>query len=214
MEREIQDATFRASYHYKETDETGRPGKTIETEREVSMRGFKQQKHRFVRMAVSGRELTEPEMRGELLEWRVQELMLKKTRMPFMPALRGSYRYALLGEENWEGTPVWRLGFEPNRRGEGYLQGAALVRREDGNVVRLEFRPASVPFMVSAMGIVLDYAETGSYWLPFRFQMSVDVRLDLLVAVIRRHISVDEEYSDYRFNRGLGDGFFELEQRP
>jgi hypothetical protein len=204
----INDLQFRADYSYAELNPSGDTAKTVETTRRVYMKGFNRQRHEFQTMRVNGRELTAGEMQRELIPWRVQEAMMKRTRMPFATEEQQRYRYRLEGEETLGGVPVWHVGFEPRRRTLGSLQGSALISCADSNVLQLRFLPAVVPPGIEQMSIVLDYAETQGFQVPARFDLDAEVRVAIIATLFHKRIRIQEQYADYQFNSGLGDDFF------
>ena len=209
MEREIADVIFDAKYYYLETDTRGEVKKSNITLRRVYMKGFEKQKHEFLAMRVNNRELSPEEMAQSQSEWRRQETMIKKTKMPFLPRLRKDYEYFMAGEDTSKNLKVWKIGFRPKRRREGYVRGFACVSEQDSNVVRLQFVPVRLPFVLKNFQIIIDYARQDGYWLPAKFSMETDVQVKIILTFYQRHISIKEEYSNYRFNNGLNDDFFD-----
>ncbi|MEO0108423.1 MAG: hypothetical protein ABIK62_04545 [candidate division WOR-3 bacterium] len=200
MAEEIHDATVTAYYHYRESDESGRITKVVTGERNVTISQFHEQRHQFRWLEVNGRRLNDAELRRELIPWRIQELAIRETKLPFTPAHRSAYRFFAAGRDTWHGTTCWRIGFAPTRRGLGYLRGDALINPADSNVIRLCFTPASRPPLVSDLRLRLDYGAIRGYWLPTSFVMQLEVTLKLVHTLVHRHIWIQEDYSDYSFN--------------
>ena len=209
MAQEISDAIFEAKYSYSETKPNSTIVKDIVALRKVYMKEFEKQKHEFYALAINNRQQNLVEMKKQLTEWRRQEQMIKKTKMPFIPKLRKDYDYSLLGNKFYKGNEVWEVGFRPKRNRAGYVKGFAYVSAQDSNIVQLSFVPVRIPFVLRNFGITIDYSRQDDYWLPAKFKMDADVVVKLILTLYQRHIHIEEEYSNYQFNKELPDSLFE-----
>jgi len=52
---------------------------------------------------------------------------------------------------------------------------------------------------------VLDYGLVDGIWVPVRFDMSMDLKLKVLVELMRRRIVIEDIYSDYKISLGSGE---------
>ncbi len=198
--------SYLALYQYRETDYRQDRRQEVSCFRRVTMRGYDNQRHDFLRVTVDGRELVGEEMEQEISDLRAKGLIATGTRMPFLLETRNEYRYQLLGTTELAGQDCWLVGFEPVRPSGRTVRGQSFVLRATGDIIRTEFRPARVPFVVQDIGLVLEYGRVGSYWLPSRFTFRMDLRLRLLVTMLDRRIEVDDSYTDYHLYLGEASG--------
>jgi hypothetical protein len=209
---QIHDLGYSACYRYVEEDLRSGRRSEVACTRRVHMMGFEHQRHDFQSVAVNGKQLRGEEMQQEIRDLKSKGLVARKSRMPFLPETRNEFTYRVLGSESWRGREVWSVGFEPKVRNDRTVRGKALVLKQGGDIVRLDFAPARLPFVVDSMSLRLDYESHGDLWLPSRFRLDLSLRLALFRrTLLDRHISIDDSYSDYRFNSGLTERFFEEE---
>lgn len=192
--------SYHAEYRYLEENYRDRRRLDLRCSRRVYMHGYGEQRHEFERVVVDGRELRGAEMQRELHDLESKGLIVSKTRMPFMLETRNEYRYRALGTERVQGRDVWVVGFEPVRPSGRTVRGRGYFLRQGWDAVRIEFVPARLPFVVRDMALALDYGRVGEYWMPERFTLDLDLRLDFLVTMLDRHIEIEDIYSDYRLN--------------
>ncbi len=91
---------------------------------------------------------------------------------------RDGYRYEVLGTKVWQGESVAMVKFIPRRADDYYIRGIGYVRVNSGDVVRLEFVPARLSFVVTDAKMVIDYGLVQGYWLPKEFRLKMDLRLN------------------------------------
>ncbi len=77
--------------------------------------------------------------------------------------------------------------------------------KDSFDVVRMSFLPAHLPFVVTEASMVLDYGLVDGIWVPVRFDMSMDLKLKVLVELMRRRIVIEDIYSDYKISLGSGE---------
>lgn len=209
---QVHDFGYSADYRYVEEDLRGGRRSEVACTRRVHMMGFEHQRHDFLSVAVNGRRLYGKEMQREIRDLKSKGLVARKSRMPFLPETRDEFTYQVLGSESWQGREAWSVGFEPKARNDRTVRGKALVLKQSGDIVRLDFAPARLPFVVDSMGLRLDYEPHGELWLPSRFRLDLSLRLAVFRrTLLDRHISIDDIYTDYKFNNGLTERFFEEE---
>jgi hypothetical protein len=213
MEQEISTASFYARYRYVEMNDAGETTKTVDADRRDYLQDSQPPEHEFIWITVNGRTLDSSQMKGEIKNWQSQQHYVEMTKLPFAPALRDKYNYSLLGDTLWHDANVWKIGFAPKQSGGGYGHGTALVAQQDANIVELEFLPVGLPFILQDMKLVFNYAEVkpdapgaGSaeqegYWLPATFHLSMRIVLKAIVTIVSKSLTIDEEYSDYKFNQ-------------
>jgi hypothetical protein len=197
---QICSVSYHAEYRYTETNHKDNRRQDVRCSRRVTMRGFENQRHDFQRVSVNGRELRGAEMDREIADLKSKGLVAGSARMPFLVETRGDYRYRLLGTTAAGGNECWIVGFEPVRPSSKTVRGRSFVLKSSADIVRTEFRPAQVPFVVREIGMTLDYARFGEFWLPSGFRFDMDLRLHFLVTMLDRHIAIEDSYSDYRIN--------------
>ncbi len=191
---QITGVTFRGRLRYTETDLRSGAEKRVECERLISMRGFDRQHHEFGEVKVDGRLLQGAEREREIRSLRSKGLVARDTRMPFFPETRREYDYRVTGPSTWRDMPVWFVEFTPVRSTGRHISGFARVLADSGDIVSLEFVPDRLPFVVTAARMTLDYDPVHGHWLPVRFRMDMDLRLALVVELMRRHLRVEDDY--------------------
>jgi hypothetical protein len=78
-----------------------------------------------------------------------------------------NYKFNLVGREDVGGEPCWRLGLKPRRDSRFLIKGYAWVSCADGEIVKLEGRPAEMPsFWMKDIWLVRTFQKVGGYWLP------------------------------------------------
>lgn len=209
MSEEISDAIFETKYTYLETRANGKIEKKMTALRKVYMKEFEKQKNEFLEMTLNNRKLNPSEMEKNINEWRKQEKMIKNTKMPFDSRFRKYYNYYLSKDDGSYVSDAWKVEFKPKRKRAGCVQGFAYVSKQDTNIVQLHFIPVRLPFVLRNFQIIIDYSQQNGFWLPDKFSMETDVIVKIIITLYHRHISIQEEYSNYRFNNGLNDDFFE-----
>ncbi len=201
----IASATYRARTTYVETDLRSGDVKRIECERVVTRPRFGDQTQDFGEIRLGG-ELLEGEDREEQIEFlHSRGVVARDTRMPFFPETREDYEYEVSGPQDWRGMTVWTVRFSPVRSTDEHVSGTARVLDGSFEVVSLEFTPCDLPFVVESATMTLDYEPVDGEWLPVRFDADMDLRLSIVVEVMRRHISIEEHYSDYAFTSTAPD---------
>jgi len=203
----ITDACYRGDYRYREEDAAGRLLREETCERVVYVKGERQRVD-FVSVTVNGRELEGRARDRQIAALEKKGLVVSRANMPFVPEARDAYDYELLGTDSCSGLAAWVVGFTPRRRSQEMVVGRALVDRETGDVVRMEFRPARLPWVCGETRMVLESAEMAGFWYPVRFEMEMKVRVRILVTLMSRTIRAEDRFSDYRFNTGLPDSVF------
>ena len=128
--------------------------------------------------------------------------MATDSKMPFFIETREDYRYTVIASGTCHGQDVWTIRFEPISPSEKTVHGQVWVLKDSFDVVRMEFLPARLPFVVTDANMVLDYGLVDGIWVPVRFDMSMDIRLKFIVELMRRRITIEDVYSEHRFNTG------------
>jgi hypothetical protein len=201
-DRRIAGVSYHAAYRYEEQDlKTGTTSETRCTRRVSWGRGGKQE-HEFLTVSAGGRELQGKARERAIADLRKKGLMATDSRMPFFLETREDYRYTVIASGNCRGLDAWIVGFEPKAPSEKTVRGRAWVLKDSFDVVRMDFLPARLPFVVTDASMVLDYARVGGFWAPVRFDLRIDLRLKVFVELMRRRIIIEDEYSDYRFDTG------------
>jgi hypothetical protein len=212
MAARIHDLGYFADYRYVEEDFRAGSRSEVACTRRVWMMGFGRQRHDFETVTLNGLLLAGTEMDREIRDLKSKGLVTRESRMPFLLETRREFTYTLSGVRSWQGRDAWVVSFEPRVRTDRTVRGRALVLRETGDVIRMEFKPARLPFVVDSMAIVLDYAPHDDLWLPMSLRLDLSLRLAVFRrTLLDRHISIDDNYSDYKFNSGLTERFFEGE---
>ena len=204
MDSEIKDAIFDGDYSYLEKNDKGKITKSFTMKRTVYSKGYDLQKSVYSEVTENGKVLSEAEKNKMLKQSRGD----MKTKLPFSSQYRAAYQYDYLGEEYFNGTAVWKIGFKPNQKGKNFIQGFAYVQKSDTNIVQYQFTPVGLPFVLKNFNIVLDNAKIQKYWVPTKFSLEMELDVKVIFSLSHKFISMHETYSNYRFNTGLDDIFF------
>jgi hypothetical protein len=205
-DRRIAGVSYFAVYRYEEQDlKTGKTGVLGCTRRVTWERGGRRQEHEFLTVSSNGRELAGRERERGIADLRRKGLMATDSRMPFFTDTREDYDYEVIASGTCHGRDVWIVGFEPRSPSGRTVRGRAWVLKDSFDVVRMSFLPARLPFVVMDASMVLDYGLTDGIWVPVRFDMSMDLKLKVLVELMRRRIVIEDVYSDHVFSFDAGD---------
>jgi len=205
-DRRIGGVSYHAVYRYEEQDlKTGKAGTLGCTRRVTWERGGRRQQHEFVTVSSNGRELAGRERERAVADLRRKGLMATDSRMPFFTDTRDEYDYEVIASGTCHGRDVWIVRFEPRSPSGRTVRGRVWVLKDSFDVVRMSFLPARLPFVVTDASMVLDYGLVDGIWVPVRFDMSMDLKLKVLVELMRRRIVIEDIYSDYEFSLGTGD---------
>jgi hypothetical protein len=205
-DRRIAGVNYFAVYRYEEQDlKTGKTGVLGCTRRVTWERGGRRQEHEFLTVSSNGRELAGRERERGIADLRRKGLMATDSRMPFFTDTREDYDYEVIASGTCHGRDVWIVGFEPRSPSGRTVRGRAWVLKDSFDVVRMSFLPARLPFVVMDASMVLDYGLTDGIWVPVRFDMSMDLKLKVLVELMRRRIVIEDVYSDHVFSFDAGE---------
>ena len=206
-DRRIAGVSYHAVYRYEEQDLKAKKVSTLGCTRRVTWeRGGRRQQHEFLTVSSNGRELAGRERELATVDLRRKGLMATDSRMPFFTETREDYDYEITASGTCHGRDVWVVGFEPRSPSGKTVRGRAWVLKDSFDVVRMSFRPARLPFVVTDASMVLDYGLVDGIWVPVRFDMSMDLKLRVLVELMRRRIVIEDVYSDHQFNIGAATG--------
>jgi hypothetical protein len=203
------DASYIGAYLYLEYDGKGELRREETCRRRVFRKGYDKQHIEFLNVAVNGKELEGRRRERQIWMLRRKGLVQDEARMPFRLETRDAYEYELEGADTCCGQSAWVLKFEPRRRSMQTVVGKAWVGQANGDVLRLEFRPAWLPWVCVGTRMVLHFGEQQGMVLPTLFEMDMRIRVKVLVTLAERRIRVEDRFSDYRFNQGLPDSLFE-----
>jgi hypothetical protein len=206
IDKEIQDATFDGNFSYIEINNKGDTIKTIYSKRRVFTRGYDKQKSEYSEMIKNGKTLTQVEIQKELKNNRSDT----KTKLPFDIKERNNYEFNYLSDEKWNDFAVWKIGFKPKKKGKDFVDGFVYVSKSDSNVVQYQFKPIGLPFVVKNFNISLDYMKIQNYWVPEKFSLKIEIDVKVIFSFAHKYIEMREEYSNYKFNNGLEDSFFQV----
>jgi hypothetical protein len=205
-DRRISGVSYHAVYRYEEQNlKTGKAGTLGCTRRVTWERGGRRQQHDFLTVSSNGRELAGRERERAVADLRRKGLMATDSRMPFFTDTREEYDYEFITSGICHGRDVWIVGFEPRSPSGKTVRGRVWVLKDSFDVVRMSFLPARLPFVVTDASMVLDYGLVDGIWAPVRFDMSMDLKLKVLVELMRRRIVIEDIYSDYKISLGSGE---------
>ncbi len=197
---ELAGVAYQADFTYKEYDFRSGKEQTIECQRRVIMKRYEEQEFEFLKVSVDGRIVSGREKTQVCRRLVKKGLIARQTRMPFFLETQDDYRYEVTGIRVWQGESVVMVKFIPRRADDYHIRGVGYVRVNSGDVLRLEFLPARLPFVVADAQMVINYGLIQGYWLPKEFRLKMDLRLNFLVEVMSRRIEIYDVYDDYQLN--------------
>lgn len=203
------DASYIGEYLYLEYDGKGKLRREETCRRRVFRKGYDRQHIEFLSVAVNGKELAGRRRERQIWMLRRKGLVQDEARMPFRLETRDAYEYELEGADTCCGQEAWVLEFEPRRRSMQTVVGRAWISQASGDVLRLEFRPARLPWVCVGTRMVLHFGEQQGQILPTFFEMDMGIRVKVFITLAERRIRVEDRFSDYSFNQGLPDSLFE-----
>jgi len=206
LDEQYSSARFRSMMRYIESDLKSGNVKCVDSERLVTIPKVGDQTHEYGSVWINGQPVDGEERKKEIETLMSRGKHAERTLMPFFPETRDEYEYTVARRDTWQGMPVWRVEFVPKRETGQHITGRALVLDGTYDIVSLEFTPSDLPFMVMDATMELDYGLVEGRWLPVRFEMDMDLRLALVVELMRRHVRVEETYSDYTFTLAAPEG--------
>jgi hypothetical protein len=192
-------ATYSSRLLYVESDLKSGNVKHVECERVVTIPRSGEQIQEYGSVWVDGQPVDGDEREDEIGSLKSKSKHAQKTLMPFFPQTRDEYEYSVVCQDTWRGMQVWQVDFTPKRDTGRHITGSALVLDGCFDVVSMEFSPSDLPFVVSGASMKLDYDLFDGRWLPVRFEMDMDLRLALIIELMRRHVRIEETYCDYSF---------------
>lgn len=204
---EVGNATFTAVGIYKELGKSSKVEKEVLSERRIYVKKDKRNEE-YTSMTVNGKKLDNKEMQEELKDWQKRGKPQTETKMPLTPEGDGAYKFRLIGSQKLRGIDTWIIGFEPNKKGEGYVIGKGYITKDDFNILRTEFSPAKTSKVIEYINLAIDYSEFNGYQMPAKFKMDLKIKIGLLVNLYSKHITVEDAYSQYQFNGKIDDSKF------
>jgi hypothetical protein len=213
-EAAIRDMVYTAETQVIEWEDPSR--QTVKSEtltvRKVYIRAPDQMHNEYLSMTVDGQELTRREMERELAKQRrggrQGEGNGGEFQSPFSAEAAPLYDFQLRGADLFDGRPVWIVEFAPKEAQENLFTGTAYVSHEDYQTLYVEMAPAVLPRMLEELAMNIRFAPIGGFSLPAVFEMDMRVRVSFLITLADRTLSIEDRYSDYRLNVGLGDEVF------
>lgn len=125
---------------------------------------------------------------------------------PFYPDHRADYEFALIGTEEKQGRPCYRIAAECLRDDESLLNGQYWFETTDLNLVYTEFHPAKLPSPLKQLDMQMWYAPVADgVWLQERFHL---LGRGQVMLFIKFRFEVEERYFNHAVNTGLADDFF------
>jgi hypothetical protein len=204
MDNEIQDAIFDGNFSYIEMNKKGDTIKSMYAKRRVYTKGYDRQKSEYLEIVENGKNLSGEEMKKAMKQSRGD----MKTKLPFALPYRNFYNFTYLGEEYYNNTAVWKIGYKPKKKGKDLIQGFGYVLKSDSCVVQYQFTPVGLPFVLKNFSIQLDYSKNDKYWVPTRFYLQMEINVKVIFSLAHKFIKMHEYYTNYKFNNGLGDEMF------
>jgi hypothetical protein len=164
----------------------------------------------YLSMIVDGRALDRKEMERELAKQRRggRGEGERDYRSPFSAEAAPLYDFQIEGQELLEGQPVWVVGFAPKQAEDDLFVGRAWISRTDYQPLYVEVAPAVLPRVLERLAMSIRFAAVDGFRLPSVFRMEMRVRVNFLVTLADRTLSIEDRYSGYRLNVGVDDEVF------
>jgi hypothetical protein len=167
----------------------------------------------YLSMTVDGRTLDRKEMERELAKQRRggrggRGEGERDYRSPFSAEAAPLYDFQIEGQELLEGQPVWVVGFAPKQAEENSFLGSAWISQTDYQPLYVEMAPAVLPRVLEELAMSIRFAAVDGFRLPSVFRMEMRVRVNFLVTLADRTLSIEDRYSGYRLNVGVNDEVF------
>ena len=211
-EAAVRDMVYTADTRVIEWEDASR--RTVKSEtlsvRKVYVREPDQLHNDYLSMTIDGRKLSEKEMQRELAK---QQRGGRREgngefQSPFSAEAAPLYEFQLEGVRLFEGQIVRIVKFAPKQAEENLFSGRAYVTKGDYQPVYVEMAPAVLPRVLEEFSMSIRFAEVEGYRLPSVFNMDMRVRVNFLVTLADRTLSIEDRYSEYRLNVGLADHIF------
>ncbi len=202
---EIPDMVYLAKSVYRELDTEGETVEEIIALRRIYTHGSDQDREQYVAMNKNGHDLDEQAMKAEIQRWQKMGKRRGSTKMPFDPAWKDAYNFILAGTDTLDDRSVWRIAFEAKKDADDYIDGTAYVRQDNFHILRLEATSSKLPSVIKKMDRVYTYTDVGGYVLLAAFEMELHVKVKFIITFADKHIVIEDQYSDYRFDAGEVD---------
>ncbi len=196
--QQLKAVNYQVNFTYAELDLLKNQFQTINCQRRVIMSSYDNQQDVWLGASVNGREVTGKEFKRLQRDLQKKGLLARKSRLPFLIATRDEYDYEVIGKEELNGETVWVVKFSPKTIDSRYLRGKGYVLAKSYDVVRIEFQPALLPFVVRRTLMMLEYGPIKGFWLPSRFWLEMEIGLKVIKDLFHLQIKVEDIYTDYR----------------
>ncbi len=193
------------------------------TEKRIYRKGTDKYYEEYISISEDGEELSEEEVekeRKKAMEKRMKKEKKKKKEKSenaktekfamFDEEMSDMYTFTLVGDDTFNDIPVWVIEFKANEEKEEYANGNAFISKETYNILRTEISPAKNPSKIKEMSSIVTFNEIDGYLV--KGQIEMNARIGFLL-IINKNITVIDTYSDYQFNTGLEDSFFEEKEK-
>jgi hypothetical protein len=207
MTEDIEDSIFVARSVYKEMGKDGEIKKKVITKKRVYVKRYGKQREEYLSIIIDGRELDGKEMKKEAEKMK-KNSKSREMKMPLTKEGEGMYEYQLSGDGTQNDVNVWIVDFNSKEEEDGYINGKGYISKDGFNIVRAEFTPAKLSSVIQDIDMSMNYSEIQGYWFPAEFKMDLTIKLSFLYY---KRIIVEETYSEYKFNNGIEDSFFETD---
>ncbi len=198
ISQRLKGVNYHSDLTYTELDLLKKRSRTINCRRRVIMNSYEHQQNIWLGVSLDGREVTDDESRILQQELEKKGLVARRSRLPFLIETRNEYDYEVTGKEELNGETTWVVKFFPRTANSRYLRGKGYVLTKSYDVVRLEFQPAIMPFVVRNALMVLEYSPVEGFWLPSRFWLEMEIGLKVIKDLFHWQIKVEDIYTDYR----------------
>lgn len=205
MSRLIKDAAFQGDFSYVETDSKGDTTKTINAKRYIYYKENNIQKTEYLSMSIDGRALSPEEIKKQTRDNQHDYA----TRLPFDKRYRGHYQFGYIQDTVINNLEVWQIKFTPTKKRKNDIEGFAYISKIDTNIVRYQFQPIGLPFVVKGIKIFLDFAQQQNFYLPEKFSLKMELDVKIIFSFYHKYIAMQELYSNYQLNIIQTDSLFD-----
>lgn len=207
-EDKIKDLIFMTESLSVEKNSDGEVEKTVRSIRKVFSKKPDRLADEYISMEVNGKRLSKKEMAEEVKEQKKRGRKSAWGDSPFDRSKSSLYQYRLAGEDIWRNFPVWIVEYKAREEKENLITGRALIRKNDYNILAMEFSPAVLPGVIKKMAFKLAYFDENGISLPGEISIEIRVKVRFIFTLADRHLFITEKYSNFQVNAGIEDYIF------
>lgn len=202
---EVGDSVCLAESRYREMKRDGDLKKEVLTRKRIYMKGKDRRYDEYLYMSINGKVLNAKRLKKKAEKANKDQQEIK---LPLTPDGDGAYDFSLAGSDVCNGMDVWLIDFRAKEKKDEYVNGRGCVSKDTFDMIRVKLVPAKLSRLIKDLDVSVTFDLVHGYWMPVKLEVDAVVGLSFL---FYRRITIEETYSEYRFNNQLEDSIFELE---